>query len=532
MNFKDYLFAFSFALGFTLLFQYFFGSTPVQLDTAAPQEVVSGQSFIAPAQEALNKPLNRHVQLEHVENEEQLTVITTSLAKYTFSNHGAVLKETSFKNLGSGDIDLSTLQKAQAFLVALDKKTPMAYELVSQEETDALIRLVYKAQLHDGQLYKTFDVYKEYYQIDLNVEIKNAHHESYDCRIFLSAPKVALDLPENYETTLSADEVKRMHQALHTLQMINTEENFYHNHRNPAKLTKIDFNDKNNVYEKYWAAPTCFLITDKYFIHGLVGSGDKPVRGYVSAEKTYKEMIFEVPSLANASWKASFYVGPKEVQAMLQVDERLEQTLNYGWFGFIAKPLDSVLFYLHEYIHNYGWCIILLTFLLKLLMLPFTWSAEGGRRKSVDLQKKLAYLQQKYQHDRARLDHERAELIKKHGLPGIGSCLPLLLTLPVFVALNNVLKNSLNLYAAPFLWVPNLAAYDPYYIIPVLVGLVMLLNPSHAEGDIKQAFTKYALALLFVGFVAHMSAGLALFVLTNVFLSVVQMIFQKKVSHA
>ena len=157
MNFKDYLFAFSFALGFTLLFQYFFGSTPVQLDTAAPQEVVSGQSFIAPAQEALNKPLNRHVQLEHVENEEQLTVITTSLAKYTFSNHGAVLKETSFKNLGSGDIDLSTLQKAQAFLVALDKKTPMAYELVSQEETDALIRLVYKAQLHDGQLYKTFD---------------------------------------------------------------------------------------------------------------------------------------------------------------------------------------------------------------------------------------------------------------------------------------------------------------------------------------------------------------------------------------
>lgn len=532
MNFRDSLFAFSFALGFTVLFQYFFGSTPIISDTATTQEVVSGQSFVAPAQEALNKPLNRHVQLEHVAASEQLTVVTTPLGKYTFSNHGAVLKETTFKNLGSGDIDLSTLQKAQAFLVAFDKKTPMDYELVSQEDTDSVVRLVYKAHLHDGQIYKTFDIYKEYYQIDVSLEIKNAHHEQYDCRVFLSAPKVALDLPENYETTLSSDEVKRLHQALHTLQMINTEEGFYHNDRNPAKLVKVDFNGKNNVYEKYWAAPTCFLITDKYFIHGLVGNGDKPVRGYVSEEKTYKEMIFEVPSLANASWKASFYIGPKEAQAMQQIDERLEQTLNYGWFGFIAKPLDSVLFYLYQYIHNYGWCIILLTFLLKLLMLPFTWSAEGGRRKSVDLQKKLAYLQQKYQHDRARLDQERAELIKKHGLPGIGSCLPLLLTLPVFVALNNVLRSSLNLYAAPFLWVPNLAAHDPYYIIPVLVGVVMLLNPTYGEGDIKQAFSKYALALLFVGFVAHMSAGLALFVLTNVLLSVVQMMFQKKVSHA
>ena len=160
MNFKDYLFAFSFALGFTLLFQYFFGSTPVVSDTATQQEIVSGQSFVAPVQEALNKPLHRHVQLEHASSSEQLTVVTTSLAEYTFSNHGAVLKETSFKNLGSGDIDLSTLQKAQAFLVAFDKKTPMDYELVAQEETDALIRLEYKANLHDGQLYKTFDCYE------------------------------------------------------------------------------------------------------------------------------------------------------------------------------------------------------------------------------------------------------------------------------------------------------------------------------------------------------------------------------------
>jgi len=532
MNFKDYLFAFSFALGTTLLFQYFFGSTPVHIDSTTSQEIVSGESFVAPVQESLHKPLNTHVQLQHVTSQEELTIVTTSLATYTFSNHGAVLKETSFKNLGSGDIDLSTLQKSQAFLVALDTTTPMAYELVSQEETEALVRLVYKAHLHDGQLYKTFDVYKEYYQIDVSVEVKNAHHASYDCRLFLSAPKVALDLPANYETTLSKDDVKRMHQALHTLQMINTEENFYHNDRNPGKLIKMDCNDKKMSYEKYWAAPTCFLLTDKYFIHGLIGVGDKPVRGYVSAEKTYKEMIFDIPSLANTNWKASFYVGPKEVQAMQQVDERLEQTLNYGWFGFIAKPLDAGLFYLNEYIHNYGWCIILLTFLLKLLMLPFTWSAEGGRRKSVDFQKKLAYLQQKYQHDRTRLDYERAELIKKHGLPGIGSCLPLLLTFPVFIALNNVLKNSLNLYAAPFLWVPNLAAHDPYYIIPVLVGLVMLANPTYGDGDIKQAFSKYALALLFVGFVAHMSAGLALFIFTNVLLSVMQMMLQKKVSHA
>jgi len=533
MKFRDYLFAGAFAFSFTILLQYFLGSSSATPDASIKQEVVSGQSFVAPVQESLSKPLQRYVQLEHFSGQEQLTTLTTSLGIYTFSNQGAVLKDVVYNGLGSGNLPLTTLQNSQAFLVGFDKKTPMQFELVTQEETDALFRLVYKAQLSDGELYKTFDVYKDYYQLDVNVEIKNALHETYDCRLFLAAPHVALQLPENYETTLEKSEVQKINHAVNTLQIINAEEYLYHNDRQPSKLKQLEFTEKNNLYEKYWATPNCFVMTDKYFIHGLIGSGEKPLRAYVSAEKIYKEMIFEIPSLSNTSWKASFYMGPKEIQAVQQVDDRLEQTLNYGMLGFIAKPLDYFLHLIHEFVHNYGWCIILLTLLLKLLMLPFTWQATASQRKTVDLQKKLSYLQQKYQHDRARLDQERTELIKKHGMPGLASCLPMLLTLPVFWALNIILRNSLNLYEASFLWVPNLAAHDPYYIIPMLCGAAMLLNPMGGqEKDIKNTFTKYALALLTIGVTAQMSAGLALFIFVNVFLSVVQMKFQQKGAHA
>ncbi len=112
--------------------------------------------------------------------------------------------------------------------------------------------------------------------------------------------------------------------------------------------------------------------------------------------------------------------------------------------------------------------------------------------------------------------------MRKHGMPGLGSCLPMLLQLPIFIALNRVLSNSISLYMAPFLWIPNLAAKDPYYILPALVvGAIVLHSPS-ASKDPKQGLMPYAMALFFGAITMQLSSGSVLFILTSTVTGVLQ----------
>jgi len=192
----------------------------------------------------------------------------------------------------------------------------------------------------------------------------------------------------------------------------------------------------------------------------------------------------------------------------------------------ISHPILSFLNYLQEKVGNYGWAIILLTLLLKLLLLPFTLYTEKSMRKGVEMQKKMDYLQKKYKNDPEKLEQERLELIKKHGVPGVAGCLPLLLTLPVFIALNSVLANAIELYGASFLWITNLYAVDPYYILPMLTGLVMLATP--ADKDPKKNVMRYAMALLMATITSYWSAGLVLFILMNSATASLQANLQKR----
>lgn len=122
------------------------------------------------------------------------------------------------------------------------------------------------------------------------------------------------------------------------------------------------------------------------------------------------------------------------------------------------------------------------------------------------------------------LDQQKAELIKKHGIPGIAGCLPLLLTLPILFSLNTVLSNAIELYGAPFLWIKNLYAVDPYHILPILTGLAMAATPVTDNDDPKKSLSRYAMALLMATIAWYLSSGLVLFILMN---SILVAIFQK-----
>ncbi|NBV40710.1 membrane protein insertase YidC [bacterium] len=499
MAFKDYFITFLFALSFSLAFQYFF--TPSTQQTNQNAEVSAGQAVTVGSMQDAQAPLIKEIELDHVSGKQELISVQTKYAQYTFSDHGAILQNVDFLHIGSSTQALQTVDERGLFLIGLDQKAPMHFTLEEQTEDEQAFHIKYSARLHHGTLYKLFDVYKHAYQIDMTLMVQGLDDQSsVQARVYLGAPCLQPAIEYNEPVVL------------------------YHSGVKQTSLEKIELQKPENWEETCWIKPDIFVLQDKYFAHGFAKKEGVVKRAYLSMARDAMEMVLETAPLQNDKvWKGSFYVGPKELTSLQQVDSRLDQLLQYGWFAFIAKPLDHVLVLIKDYVHNFGWALILLTFLLKLLMLPFTWRSEGDRRKNVDMQKKLAYLQKKYAHDPEELNRQRMDLMQKHGVPGLGMCLVAFLNIPIFFALNSVIRNSLHLHEASFLWISNLAASDPYYILPVLCGLVLLFNPiGGGSDDLKQAMGQYMMAVVIGGVMAQLSAGLALFVFVNILFSLMQ----------
>ncbi|HEX2977772.1 MAG TPA: YidC/Oxa1 family insertase periplasmic-domain containing protein [Candidatus Babeliales bacterium] len=512
MNFNEIsklLIPFALALATTMGLRYFFS----RHEGAETIEIVrSGQRFVAPKSTEIevHKPLNLEIDFSDAKNAKQPTVTSfeTENAFYEFSSEGASLRRLEFRrNWGEKEGFLSTVfppaggdREKRCFLVALEEKTPLAFELVNHQEDDKTHTLTYRAPIENGYLNKKFVVYKHEYRIDLEVGFEANSVINQKARIFIPSPLVSELAGEDLITVIANDE------------------------RNKVKMHSRNAETASS----YWSHPTLFGAQDRYFIHALVNDPQQfTQRGYfkpADAEMWYS--VLEGPEVAgNASWNLTFYMGPKEDQAMAQVDSRLEETLNYGMFSFISKPLSQLMLRaleaIYGVVHNYGWAIIILTILLKLLLLPFTWRGEQSLKKRMEFQKKLDHIQHKYKHDKEALAEARAELIRKHGMPGMAGCIPLLLQLPIFWALSIILSNAIQLYKAPFLWIPDLTARDPYYILPILIFIGMVLH-APAGNDPKQRVSSIGMALVFAAVLSSFSSGLALFTIVSTFLGVAQ----------
>ena len=149
---------------------------------------------------------------------------------------------------------------------------------------------------------------------------------------------------------------------------------------------------------------------------------------------------------------------------------------------------------------------------MRLAMYPFARSGEKNLRKQSEVAEKMKYLSQKYKDDAEGLRQAQAELIKKHGLSPFTGCLPLLLQVPVFIGLNYALRNSIELYHAPFLWIHDLSTRDPYYIIPAFVGITLFLSLSATSKDPRHKITMLILSCVLIGVLMNISAGLGLFI--------------------
>jgi YidC/Oxa1 family membrane protein insertase len=219
------------------------------------------------------------------------------------------------------------------------------------------------------------------------------------------------------------------------------------------------------------------------------------------------------------------YAGPQDQEMLATLSPGLELTVDYGWLTVIAAPLFWVLSAIQKWVGNWGVAIILLTVLIKLIFYPLSAASYRSMAKMRVLAPKLQKLKEQYGDDRQRMQQAMIEMYKTEKINPLGGCLPILVQIPVFIALYWVLLASVELRNAPFmLWITDLSAIDPYYILPVLMGATMIiqtrLNP--VPPDPVQAKVMKIMPVVFSVFFFFFPAGLVLYWLVNNILSIAQ----------
>lgn len=274
-------------------------------------------------------------------------------------------------------------------------------------------------------------------------------------------------------------------------------------------------------------------LQDKYFLSVLI-----PKEGAAALAKTEEPKVVSAGVRMAASGAVSsvalqLYAGPKEYDILRSLDAGLEDMIDFGWFIYgswtivksVAKPIFYVLRFIHDYVGNYGVTIILLTCMIKLLFVPLQYKSYKSMKMMRAIQPKIKEVQEKYKGDRDRLNKELMKLYRDQKVNPLGGFLPMFLQMPVFISLFNVLYMTIDLRQAPFmLWVHDLSVQDPFYVLPVLMGVTMFIQQKITPNTMDPMQAKIMLVLpigmtfLFINF----PAGLVLYWLTNNTLTITQ----------
>ena len=222
---------------------------------------------------------------------------------------------------------------------------------------------------------------------------------------------------------------------------------------------------------------------------------------------------------ANDNISLSGYMGPKEYRILHALDERLTSVIEYGWFTFIAKPMFVLLQFIHDYVGNWGWTIVLVTILIKLVLFPLSHKGMVSMNRLKELSPKVKAIQEKYKDDKQKASMHMMELYKKEGANPMGGCLPIILQIPVFFAIYRVLLNAIELKGAEWiLWIEDLGVMDPYFILPILMGATMYLQQKitpNTMADPMQQKIFQLLPVVFTFFFLWFPAGLTLYWFIN-----------------
>ncbi|SDH03616.1 membrane protein insertase YidC [Nitrosomonas sp. Nm132] len=300
-----------------------------------------------------------------------------------------------------------------------------------------------------------------------------------------------------------------------------------------GKFQKIQFSDldKNKTDYPQNADNGWIAMLEHYFVSAWLPEQKTPREYFTKRinENLYAAgVIAPVGSIApgqTAGVTMPLYEGPQEQDKLAALAPGLELTVDYGWLTVIAVPLFWLLSFYHEWVGNWGIAIILLTMTVKILFFPLSAAGYRSMARLRLVTPKLQRIQEQYKGDRQQMHQAMMQLYKDEKINPMGGCLPILVQIPVFIALFWTLLAAVELRYAPFaMWITDLSSPDPYYVLPVLMGISMFiqhrLNPKPT--DPIQAKVMQVMPLMFSAFFFFFPAGLVLYSLVNNVLSILQ----------
>ncbi|MFB6345075.1 MAG: membrane protein insertase YidC, partial [bacterium] len=278
-----------------------------------------------------------------------------------------------------------------------------------------------------------------------------------------------------------------------------------------------------------WAA-----VSNRYFLASVIP--EQPFGGIEidrsAGKRHFVVRFFKAPfdliPGESQSFHYDLYLGPKHYGKLQSVHSGLEATLNYGWFSMLSYPILLALRWIYAVIPNYGIAIIVLSLGIKFLLYPLTKKGLTSMRKMKQLQPKLEELQEKYSDDREKLNEKMMEFYQEHDVTPMGGCFPMLLQLPILIALYRMLEYSIELRGAPFmLWIHDLSAPDPYYVLPVIMGATMFAQQSYSVtamggGGQQQKMMRYVMPGVMMFIFMRFPAGLLVYYTTRTAATLVQ----------
>ncbi len=295
---------------------------------------------------------------------------------------------------------------------------------------------------------------------------------------------------------------------------------------------KYDFGDLDKAtneldFEKRggWVA-----LVQHYFISAWIPDAELNTHYYFRKSKGLYVLKFisdnvDVKPGSIGTLKSSFYAGPKTMKTLEKISPYLDLTIDFSWLWFIAKPLYYFLSWIHSWVGNWGIAIILLTMTIKAIFIYPTAISYKSMAKMRKIAPKMQELKERYGEDRQKMSSELMKLYKKEGANPVSGCLPMILPMPVFIALYWVLMESVELRHSPFFfWINDLSVKDPWFVLPFIMGVSMYfmqkLNPAPA--DPTQAKVMQMMPIFFTFMFLWFPAGLVLYWVVNNLLSMTQ----------
>ena len=396
-----------------------------------------------------------------------------------------------------------------------------SYEL--DKMSDRLVVNLYKT-IDQVDIIKSFTFFRDRYDIAVNYKIINNGGKIWQDQFYAQLKR------DNTEDPSQLDSKAPMNTYLGAA--VRTIEDPY---------TKLSFDEfaKKPFSEKISGGYAAIL--QHYFVSAWVPDQQKNHQYYTKKNRDnfnfvgfYDDLITVKPG-ESVETGSILYVGPKDQDDLKSLADGLELTVDYGMLWFIAQPLFTILKWIYSLVGNWGWSIIFLTLLVKGVFYPLNAASFRSMAKMRKLGPKLQELKEKYGDDRQKMSQGMMELYKKEKVNPMGGCLPILVQMPVFIALYWTLLESVELRQAPWLgWIHDLSSMDPYFILPLIMGVSMFvqqtLNPT--PPDPMQAKVMKLMPIIFTFFFLFFPAGLVLYWVTNNVLSIVQQyIITKKIEN-